>query len=63
LDANLRYLYTGPRKKGPGAPKQYDGKVDFGDLSRFERYGTVPGKEHVEIYARRLNSPHLKRDF
>ena len=24
----LRYLYEGPRKKGPGRPKQYDGRVN-----------------------------------
>lgn len=27
-DANLRYLYTGPRKSGRGRPKLYDSKVD-----------------------------------
>ncbi len=26
-DANLRYLYQGPRRPGPGRPKTYDGKV------------------------------------
>jgi hypothetical protein len=30
-DANLRYLYTGAPKDGPGAPKQYDGKIDWSD--------------------------------
>lgn len=33
-DANLRYLYRGTYA-GKGRPKRYDGKVDFGDLSRF----------------------------
>ena len=36
-DANLRYLYTGPKGVGKGAPKRYDGKIDLKkpDLSRF----------------------------
>ena len=25
-DANLRYLYQGPGRSGPGRPKAYDGK-------------------------------------
>lgn len=33
IDANLRYLYSGPRNPR-GAPRRYDGKVDFNDLSR-----------------------------
>ena len=36
-DANLRYLYQGPGRSGPGRPKTYDGKVQWDDLSRFER--------------------------
>lgn len=27
-DANLRYVYNGPKAKGRGRPKRYDGKVD-----------------------------------
>lgn len=30
-DANLRHLYSGPPKDGPGAPKQYDGKIAWDD--------------------------------
>lgn len=62
-DANLRYLYRGPRKKGPGAPKQYDGKVHFDDLNGFDYVGPIEDKPHVEIYTQKLNSPHFKRDF
>ena len=36
-DANLRYLYQGPGRSGAGRPKTYDGKVQWDDLSRFER--------------------------
>ena len=37
-DANLKYLYTGAQKKGPGIPKLYAGKVDLKniDLNVFE---------------------------
>ncbi|MBT5830989.1 MAG: hypothetical protein HOH77_12450, partial [Candidatus Latescibacteria bacterium] len=38
-DANMRYLYEGPKRKGPGRPKAYDGKVDWQDLSRFTYVG------------------------
>ena len=39
-DANLRYLYRGPKHSGPGRPKTYDGKVLWSDLSRFEPLAT-----------------------
>lgn len=40
IDANLRYLYQGPRRPGPGRPKTYDGKVCWDDLSRFAKVET-----------------------
>jgi hypothetical protein len=40
IDANLRYLYQGPKRSGPGRPKTYDGKVHWDDLSRFEHVAT-----------------------
>ncbi len=40
-DASMRYLYTGPQKTGPGAPKRYDGKVRYDDLSRWRWMGEV----------------------
>jgi hypothetical protein len=36
-DADLRYLYQGPPKRGPGRPRRMDGKVDWEDFSRFSR--------------------------
>jgi hypothetical protein len=33
-DADLRYLYTGPRKKGRGRPKKYDGKIKLKKIDR-----------------------------
>ena len=62
-DANLRYLFDGPRKKGPGAPKKYDGKVYFDDLRRFDYVGSLSDQPQVDLYTKRLNSPHFKRDF
>jgi hypothetical protein len=38
-DANLKYLYQGPRRPGPGRQKTYDGKVD--PLDRSLKYFTL----------------------
>jgi hypothetical protein len=66
-DANLRYLYTGPRKTGPGAPKLYDGKINFDCPdqieNRFEEIGRLPDRTHVEIWTTVANSPHFKRNL
>lgn len=35
-DANLRYLYCGPKHPGQGRQKTYSGKVNWSNLSRFE---------------------------
>jgi hypothetical protein len=42
-DANLRYLYSGSRRLGPGAPKKYDGKITVTqpDLDRLEPVETL----------------------
>ena len=52
-DANLRYLYRGPKRPGPGRQKTYDGKVDWSDLSRFERLETED--DHIVLYHQVLN--------
>lgn len=36
-DANLKYLYSGPKSTAKGRPKLYDGKVEYSDFSRWER--------------------------
>jgi hypothetical protein len=38
-DANLKYLYQGPRRSGPGRQKTYDGKVD--PKNRHKKYFTL----------------------
>ena len=53
LDANLRYLYQGPKRPGPGRPKTYDGKVHWDDLSRFENVETAD--DAIVLYHQVLN--------
>jgi hypothetical protein len=59
-DANLRYVYSGPRQKRRGAPKRYDGKVNFHDLSRL---APIPMSETVTLYTGVVNSVSLKRNI
>lgn len=57
-DANLRYLYMGPPRPGPGRPKTYDGKVSWTDLSRFERL-EIPDTDIV-LYHQVVNHVQFK---
>jgi putative transposase len=41
-NANLKYLYTGEHPGRRGRQKQFDGKVDFRDLKRFEVISETP---------------------
>lgn len=60
-DANLRYLYHGPKRPGRGRQKTYDGKVFFSDLSRFESLNTED--DHIVLYHQVLNHVQLKRNL
>jgi hypothetical protein len=66
-DANLRYLYTGPPKDGPGRPKQYDGKIDWDYQEvltrRFDEVGRLPDQPEVRVLTTVANSPHFRRDL
>ena len=69
-DANLRQataIYTGPPKEGPGAPKQYDGKIDWDDREvlrrRFNEVGRLPDQPQVRIPATVASSLHFGRDL
>ena len=66
-DANLRHLYTGPPKEGPGAPKQYDGKIDWEAQKaltrRFDEVGRLPDQPEVRVLTTVANSPHFGRDL
>jgi hypothetical protein len=53
IDANLRYLYPGPHRSGPGRPKTYDGKVNWDDLSRFDTVET--DEDDIVLYHQVLN--------
>lgn len=46
-NANLHYVFEGPQK-AKGAPRKYDGKVNFSDLSRFIRLEDV--ESGMELY-------------
>lgn len=59
-DSNLRWLYQGPQKKGRGRKKQYDGKVKFNDLSRFE---IVSDNQERSLYTAVVNSVCFKRNI
>jgi len=66
-DANLRYLYTGAPKDGPGRPKQYDGKIDWDDREelsrRFDEVSRLPDQPKVRVLTTVANSPHFGRDL
>ena len=51
-DADLKYLYTGPKEKRRGRPRKYDGKVYFDDLNRWTHLGADEnGLEYFEVVA------------
>lgn len=60
-DANLRLLYTGPQRVGRGRRREFDGKVSFSDLSRFDFCGEVePG---IALHTLVVNHVTLKRNI
>ena len=60
-DANLRRLYSGPRRDGPGRPKTYDGKVDVSDLAHFEQ--VAAGDAEITLHSQVVNHLQLKRNL
>jgi DDE superfamily endonuclease len=60
-DANLRYLDHGPKRPGRGRQKTYDGKVNWSDLSRFERLETED--EDTVLYHQVLNHVQFQRNL
>ena len=61
LDANLRYLYQGPKRPGPGRPKTYDGKVHWDTLSRFAKVETED--DYIVLYHQVLNHVQFQRNL
>src|SRR5215510_16209595 len=60
-DADCMFLYTGPHPKRRGARRQYAGKVNFQDLSRFEDLGTRADTPHLHLYTAVVWHQTLKR--
>ncbi len=58
-NANMRYLYTGPRKPGPGCPRQYDGKIRWNKLEK-DRFDICYENDEIIIYTAVVNSVLLK---
>ena len=59
-DANLKYLYKGPKRKGRGRPKKYDGKINVNKIDK-RRFDLVHEDEDVKIYQIICWSVRLKR--
>jgi hypothetical protein len=61
LDANLRYLYAGPKRPGPGRPKTYDGKVHWDNLAQWEKVETE--EDDIVLYYQVLNHIQFQRNL
>lgn len=59
-DANLRYLYNGPKKKGRGRPKKYDGKVNTKKVDK-RRFKKIYTDEDVILFQAKVWSVSLER--
>lgn len=61
-DADLRYLYPGLRRPGPGRPREYDGKIDGTqlDLARVDR---CYEDDEITIFTAVVNSKRFKRNI
>ena len=60
IDANLRYLYTGPQKDR-GRHRCFDGKVDINNLGSLDFYGQVD--KETRLYTAIVNSVSLRRNI
>jgi hypothetical protein len=59
VDANLKYKYIEPRMGKPGRPKQFDGKVDWKDFSKWD---LISRDDEQIVYSSVLHAPALKQD-
>ena len=63
-DADLYFLWDKPRLAGQrGAPRKYDGKAVFNDLSRWHKVGQHPQHEHITLYTQRLYAKRFGRSL
>jgi hypothetical protein len=60
-DSRLRYLFNGVQKRGRGRPKQYDGKVDYNDLSRMKKIYLK--EEKLWLYSSVVNHIQFERNI
>lgn len=58
-DANLRYLYNGPKRTGKGRPKLYDGKVDCQSIDK-RRIKIFDQDEELTCYSGLVHAVALK---
>ncbi len=61
-DANLKYLYKGPKRKGKGRPKKHDGKVDTKSIDK-RRFKEIFRDETVILFQAIVWSVSLKRNI
>jgi Transposase DDE domain len=61
-DANCRYLYDGPKRAGKGAPKKYDGKVDWHKIEP-QHFTIAYQDSSTKIYHAILYCVFLKRSI
>lgn len=61
-DADLRYLYNGPRTGQKGRPRKYDGKIIINDIDK-DYFRLVYSNEEETVYAAVVNSKSLKRNI
>jgi len=59
-DSNLRYLYNGPLTGNKGAPKKFDGKVDFKSMN-YDYFTLDYHDKEMEVYGATLHSVAFKR--
>lgn len=59
-DSSLQYQYKGPKRKGRGAPKKYDGKVDFANLD-MNHCKLIEKTNNEKIYHSKVYSKSMNR--
>jgi hypothetical protein len=60
-DANMQYIYNGPRTNGKGRPRVYDGKVDNTHIDRRRIKFCCKLDRYTDIYSGIVYSVSLKR--
>lgn len=59
-DANLRFLYQGPKREGRGRPKKYEGKVNIKNID-YKKFKKIAQTEDEIIFEAIVWSVSLKR--